>query len=528
MTIQEKAAFLMETIPSEKEVLELKRRYLFGGLEAQLLLEASRTLHSPAPDSHLIEWAYDIIQLHMERSKNKGKEELPVQEKMERIIALFSNPEDLQAILDREEWSASDKRSIQLVSHFVANDIPLMSNFKIVDKVYRLLDNAYLPPHIAAKYFGKSGHAADRDRILEKYEAYRRKKERQQAGELPKMPEQSSLLKRYTYLLGAVATVAGIFLGGFFTAKFLYDRKAEGELTPAAMESILHKKGPRQKEAEENGTLSTQKALEQHLVVNRVLLEERLADYGVGEKVDFATRAMAEAVGRHLPSRAGKKPAPEEVLLPADRAKETPRLKGPLKVAVEGLSGLHGLKLPLAVTEQNLSMGTPVPEGFRLEADETPATRLLYLTDGETFYPVEIYAFTAEPVIVEYRLIAYKPGHHMPVVSNIWHFSDLGELRMHKHFVYQEDRIAPVKIIANHFLPGGGTIELVSVSKLDRRHRAHELPVARKDYLPTAKMLYQELYEIDRLAGEWRSRLVRQVWYDEGKKILAKGLEPAE
>jgi hypothetical protein len=114
----------------------------------------------------------------------------------------------------------------------------------------------------------------------------------------------------------------------------------------------------------------------------------------------------------------------------------------------------------------------------------------------------------------------------MPVVSNIWLFSDIGELRMHKHFVYQNNRIDPVKIVTNLFLPGGESLETVSVRKLDRDRMHRELLVSRKDYLPSAKLLYREDREIDRLAGYWRSRTVRQIWYDEGRKIHVKGLEP--
>jgi hypothetical protein len=527
MTIQEKTAYLMEVIPSEEEVLELKKRYLFGGLEARLLLDASETLRSPNPDPNLVEWAYELLQLHIQKSRTKESERISSQEKMERILALFSNTEDLQEALSCEEWSPSDRRAIQLVSHFVTNDIPLVSNFKIVNKVYRLLNNARLPSHIATKYFGKNIHTEERNRILERYENYRARKEHR-PSELPTAIEDTGLMKRYAYMIGALAAVVGIFLSGFITAKLIYGQKADAMLTETARESLLRKKESGPKKAEDgNETIEADRALDQHVALNRVLLQERLREYGLDKNIEFATKATAESARPGLEHRfARSEGVVTEALVPSER--ESPRLTGPMKVAVEAIAGLHGLELPLAVNEDNLSIGTPVPEGFRLKSEETPSLRLVYLTDGKTFYPVELYSFTAEPFIVEYRLVMFKPGHYMPVVSNIWHFTDIGELRMHKHFVYQKDRIAPAKIITNLFLPGGESLEMVSVPKLDRDRRAKELPLSRKDYLPNAKMLYEELHEIDRLEGHWRSRLVRQVWYDEGKKILAKGLGPKE
>lgn len=201
MTINEKIAFLMETIPSEKEVMALKRQFLFGGVETELLLDASRTLISSKPDENLIEWAYTLLKMRMEKKKQQIEERIPIQQKMERIIALFSNQEDLQRILQIEEWDSSDRRAIQLVSHFVANDIPLMSNFKIVDKVYNLLANSYIPLDIASKYFGKSDFEDERDHLLEKYKTYRRKKERSASEEVPQIPVRQSPLKRYTLSL---------------------------------------------------------------------------------------------------------------------------------------------------------------------------------------------------------------------------------------------------------------------------------------------------------------------------------------
>ena len=527
MATQKKITFLMETIPSEEAVLELRKRYLFGPLEAELLKEASRALHASSPDSRLIDWAYELLQLHIARNAAKKEKELPMQEKMERIIALFSNPEDLQSLLRAEDWSPSDKRAIQLVSHFVANEIPLASNVKIVDKVYRLLENASLPPSIAARYFGRSGSDAQRERILEKYRTYRdNRAERQSAP--PSPPEREHPLKRYIYILGASAVVVAIFMAGFVTARLLYGGGAQAELSRAAMESILHpspkpeKEGKTQNRAVDDG----HEALENRLAVSRVLLQEGLEKYDtLQRKVDFACRVVGGAVADALPTRRGTKGEAGDERAPRAlrRSLPHPLPRGALKVAIEGIAQLQGLRLPARPEEANLSLDIPVPEGFRLHAEETPQRRTLYLSDGKSAYPLEVYSFVAEPTILRYRLINYEPKHYMPVVSDIWHFSDIGELRTHKHFVYRNGRISPAKIITNHFLPGGETLEMVSVGKLGRDGRPAELPLRRRDFLPNAKLLYDETHELDRLDGTWRSRTVRQVWYDEGKKIYAKG-----
>jgi len=527
MTTQEKIAFLMETIPSEKEVLELKKRYLFGALEAELLSEASRTLQSSRPDTHLIDWAYELLRHYSERNATRVEQRLPMQEKMERIIALFSNPEDLQSVLQAEEWSPSDRRAIQLVSHFVANDIPLASNVKIVDKVYRLLENAFLPPAIAARYFGKAGRDSRREEILEKYRAYREKRARPQGEPTP--PRQEHPLKRYIYIIGAVSAVLAIFMSGFITARILYGNRADAGLTPVAMESILQKQAKKAENSpkEANATDPGERAMARQLAVSRLLLQEGLEEYGLPEKVDFSCKALGGAIADALPGEEEERQSAKGLLPgPASRAVAPP--KGALKVAIAGISRLQGLRLPLQRTEENLSLGMPLPEGFRLHAQESPEQRILYLSDGTAAYPVEVYSFAAEPTIVRYRFIHYEPKHFMPVISDIWHFSDIGELRMHKHFVYQKDRITPAKIITNHFLPGGETLEMVSVGKLDGNKRPKELPLRRRDYFFNGKLLYAEDHELDRLDGRWRSRTVRQVWYDGGRKIRAKELAARE
>ncbi len=528
MTINEKIAFLMETIPSEKEVMELKRRFLFGGVETELLLDASRTLLNSKPDENLIEWAYTILQMRMEKRKNRTEERIPVQQKMERIIALFSNQEDLQRILQIDDWDTSDRRAIQLVSHFVANDIPLMSNFKIVDKVYNLLANSYIPLDIASKYFGKTEFEDERDHLLEKYKTYRRKKERTEAEEMPQMPVRESPIKRYTYLLSSLAALTFIFMAGFLTAKYLYDKPMTQIRIPietttvkavhAADDNLSHQaKSPHPAEA----------SLERQYIINRIMLERGLEDLGVETKIDFSTKVMAQMAGPiDLPDYLQE----EKGLIHEPEPWHPPRTLagGPLKIAIRGIGELHGLALPLPPPDRNTTGTKALPEGFRLEAEETPSSRIVYMTDNKNYYPVELYTFVGEPVIMEFRLINFKPGHYVPVPSDIWHFSDIGALRMHKHFIYQQGKISPAKIITNHFHPGGGSVELISVGKLDRSKRQHELLVERNDYLPSGKLLYQERYEIDRIDGRWRSRLVHQAWYDEGIKIQAKGLDTVQ
>ena len=522
MTKEEKIQFLMETIPSEEEVVKLKRRFLFGSLEAELLKEASATLRSSSPDSALIDWAYALLQLHFERERNKEKRELPLQEKMERIIALFSNNEDLQRILQAEDWSPSDRRAIQLVSHFVANGIPLMTNVKLVEKVYHLLANAYLPPEIASKYFGRDDFERERDAILEKYRTYRKKRERTEKGEVALPPEKPSMFKRYAYILGAAATVVGIFLAGFFTAKFLYEKKMSGVVVAGAAGSTTHSRERRT--AERQLRIPRRENLEKRFVDTRVVLQEGFDRLGLGEKVDFVSKVMAKGL-EEMPLPHGMEERPEEKLLGAERpASGLPaahKRNVRFEIAVTELGKLKGLKLPMPKEEANATLAA-LPEGFELHAAETPASRVLYITKGETTYPLEIYSFIGEPVIMEYTLNAFKPGHYLAVPSQIWYFSNIGELRTHRRFVYQKGKVAPAKIITNHFLPGGESVYIASVGKLDRKHRQQELMLERRDYLPSGKLLYREKREIDRLTGHWRSRLKERVWYDEGRKIRAK------
>ncbi|BDY12824.1 hypothetical protein [Hydrogenimonas cancrithermarum] len=528
MTFDEKVKFLMETIPSEKEVDEIKRRYLLSGVEAYLLLDASRTLQNSTPDENLIAWAHAILRIHLDGEKADAEEGIPLQTKMERIIALFSNTEDLQRVLKHESWGASEKRALGLVSHFVANDIPLMSNVKIVEKVYDLLLNAYLPSDIASKYFGKKSLATERDYLLEKYLAYRKKSESPQAPIPPKNPTSEDSLKRYAYILGAAVTVAFIFMSGFLTAKWLYENKqAPAEISvakasPAAAAASL----PEENRTSKIGTSSAQHAaLQRSYELNRVLLQKNLERFGLNEKVDFASRIVAQtAASFDLPEVSRKR---RGSLRDEDSGifRAPTQLPGPMRVSLEALGSLHGLKLPLRIRDRNETEILPLPEGFRMEAKESLSSRILYLSDGKSYYPVELYSFVGEPLIMEYRLINYKPGHFIPVPSNIWHFSDIGEMRMHKHFIYLKNRLSPAKIITTHFLPGGGTVELVSLGKIDRDKTRRELLLERTDYLPSGKLLYREGYDIERVDGRWRSRLVRQVWYEEGRKIRAKGVD---
>ena len=515
MTKEEKIQFLMETIPSEEEVVNLKRRFLFGNLEAELLKDASATLRTSSPDSALIDWAYALLQFHFDREWNKEKRQLPLQEKMERIIALFSNNEDLQRILEAEEWSASERRAIQLVSHFVTNGIPLMTNIKLVEKVHRLLANAYLPPDLASKYFGLDDFERERERILEKYLAYKEKRERLKRNETPLLPEKPSIFKRYAYILGAVTAIVVIFLAGFFTAKFLYKEKMSGVVAspPAGDISTLQKPQTVSKQLEMPHSVN----LEKKFIDSRVVLQKRFERLGFGKKVDFVSRVRTNGL---------EKRRPEEKLLGADAASSSVpapahRRNVRFQIAVSELGKLKGLKLPIPAHETNETLAS-LPEGFELHAAETPASRVLYLMKGGTTYPLEIYSFIGEPIIMEYTLIAFKRGHYLAVPSQIWYFSDIGDLRTHRRYVYQKGKMAPAKIITNHFLPGDESIYLVSVGKLDRKQRQQELLLERRDYLPSGKLLYQERREIDRLTGHWRSRIVERIWYDEGHKILTK------
>ncbi|WP_457596880.1 hypothetical protein [Hydrogenimonas sp.] len=521
MTTEEKIAFLLETIPSKKEVDELKRRYLFGGLEYDLLLEASRTLHTPAPNPDLVAWAYDLLNLYARRQEERRSTEEPtMQEKSERIIALFSNPEELQTVVERMEWSPSDKRAIRLVAHFVANDIPLASNLKLVDKVYRLLENSYLPAPIAVKYFGRKDTAREElEAILESYRDYRAKKARHQTGETPLPPASPPFWKRYAYFMGSVAAVAAIFAAGFFTGKMLYDRP-EGSLTPSAFETLV-KKTEKSQEANETAAANsavTPQAVQKHFAPGRQALQKGLDTYGLGEKADFLSQAVEQA---QKLAAAGADALPSEIVptceTKAREAKGSPHLAASL-APIARLAGLTPLDPAKAM---ELAARLELPEGFRLATLESPSSRLLYLERNETLYPLELYHFGVEPLIVQYTLLGYKTGRYMPAVSNVWHFSPQGELLMHRHYVYQKGRISPKKIVTNHFLPDGATVETVSVPKMGRNHTAMELPLARTDYLPSGMIHYKERFEISRLAGEWRAETASRAWYEEGRKVRA-------
>ncbi|WP_353661688.1 hypothetical protein [Hydrogenimonas sp. SS33] len=518
MTTQEKIAFLMETIPSEKEVAELRRKFLFSRLENDLLLDASGTLASSSPETPLIDWAYAILQFHFEKSKNRQTRELPIQEKMERIIALFSNTEDLQQILKEEEWNPGDRRAIQLVSHFVANDIPLMTNIKLVDKVYHLLENAYLPPDIASKYFGRGKEESERETILEKYRAYREKKAHKEADRAPLPPRQPSFWKRYAYLFGAAAAVAGIFLAGFFTAKLLYENKTVTRVTVSAQAENPRKKRPDALSPEKQMAVAKGENIGERFIANRIVLQKGLESLGLEKKVDFAKKLLAKSL-EDVPLPHGKNPA-DLLPLPEKRAAAGARLERDprLKLAVVQLSKLKGLRLPLSAEDINATLAR-LPKGYEVGAVETPATRLVYATKEEKSYPLEIYSFIGEPTITRYTFVTFGRGHLFAVPSDIWHFSDAGELRAHRHFIYQGGKISPAQIITDLFLPGDETIHIVSVGKLDRYRQNREHLVERYDYLPSGKLLHTEKRELDRLNNYWQSRLVERVWYDEGKKI---------
>ena len=525
MTTNEKIAFLMETIPTDREIQEIKRRYLLNGIEVQLLEDASRTLQTSSPDQNLIEWAYAILQIHKQKREKRENEKTDLQTKMERLSALFSSPEDLHRIIDDESWGPTEKRNFQLVSHFVANRIPLSSNAKIVEKVYDLLENSYLPKDIASKYFGKKVFSSERDLLLEKYQNYRRRKEESRSTETYVPQKRDNPAKRYGYILGAVSVIAIVFLSGFFTAKLLYENGSPEKALPIAQNaSTQNIPDERNGVTEKNGSVAD-KALEQRFIVSRVSLQEGLENYGVSEKIDFATKLLAQSAASALPHGIGRKPTDKNLTaLPLQKEERLPAppFKGPLKIAVTELRNLQGLKLPLEKGDGNISVGVNLPKTFKLKASESAASRIVYLENGEKLYPVETYSFVTEPTIVEYRLIQFKPDHYLSVPSNIWRFSESGEMRMHKHFVYQGRKAAPLKVITNYFLPNGETLETVSVEKRDRRLRSKEFLLARRDYLPSAKLLYKEEYSLDKSNGSWHSRLLRQVWYDEGKKILTK------
>lgn len=528
MTINDKTKFLMETIPTDREIQELKRRYLLNGIEVQLLQDASRTLQQSAPDKNLIEWAYAILRIHREKSEKRGTEPVTLQTKMERLTALFSSPEDLHRIVDDGSWGVNEKRNFQLVSHFVANGIPLSSNAKIVEKVYDLLENSYLPKDLAAKYFGKKNFSGERDLLLEKYRNYRERKEASRPEEIPVSGKYDNPAKRYGYILGAVAAIALVFLSGFFTAKLLYEKESGGNIAEPRHESPARNIAGEEKREKITQSSLADKTLQPQFIVSRISLQKGLEEYGISDKIDFAAKLLAQSAASALPHGIGKGPVETNGtgLLSREEAPVLLR-EGPLKVAVTRLRTLHGLKLPLRESERNVSAGVDLPKSFRLHAAESAASRVVYLGNGDKTYPLETYSFTTEPTIVEYRLINFKPGHYLSVPSNIWRFSTTGEMREHKHFVYQGTKAAPVKIITNYFLPNGETLETVSVGKTDGRGRTREYLLSRRDYLPSAKMLLREDYALQRRNGAWRNRLLHRVWYDEGIKIRARGSAPA-
>ncbi|WP_456449560.1 hypothetical protein [Hydrogenimonas sp.] len=541
--IHEKIEFLMETIPSEERVNALKRHYLLGGTETALLLDASKTLHSAEPDRHLVEWAYALLQVYMEKERSPEKGGPTLQTKIERILALFSNAKDLHRALERETWSPSETRAFQLISHFVNNDIPLVSNTKMVEKVHDLLENSYLPPDIAARYFGKSGFASEKNLVLEKYRAFLEEKKKAPKA-VPEPKKEESGLKRFSFILGAAAIVAIIFLSGFFTAKTMYERSIAVVKIPMSplpnVVSSREKEEKKEERRQENENLSPPEKrvdseervpLRETYSTNRELLQKGLERYGLQDKIDFATHLIAQAAATvPIPDLGMKKE--NDTLRNKGSASGGQALyklpTGPIRVAIESLAELQGLKLPLPASDRNGTKILPYPKNFTLKAKDSPSSRIVYLTDGTTYYPKELYSFIGEPVIMEYRLIGFKRRHFIPVPSHIWQFSERGELRMHKHFIYQGERLSPAKIITTHFLPNGATMELVSIGKLDRDGQGRELLVERKDYLPSGKFLYRESREVIRKGGKWTSRIEEQIWYDEGKKIHIKNRKGEE
>ncbi|WP_201352315.1 hypothetical protein [Hydrogenimonas urashimensis] len=532
MNLHDKTTFLMETIPSEKEVLELKRRYLLGGIETELLLEASRTLQSSSPDTQLIEWAYAILKLIKEKRSEKREKTLSTEEKIRRIIALFSNHEDLQRVLKQGEWDASQKRAIDLVAHLVTHNIPLSSNIKIVEKVYSLLSAAYIPNDIAARYFGKDDLSSEKNFILERYSEYRARKKKSSQNAYVPQTKKNRALKRYSYIIGGLLGISAIFLSGFFTAKFIYENRPAATVAIPAKSAAFHGS---------EGNISgiggipvsavQKKELELPFVVERQRMQESLEEYGMKQKVDFATRLVSEEISAHLPSLGEKEKGSGVLLkdLSNDAGGQTrpPLLSAPMKVAILQLEKLHGLRFPLA-TDRNVSSAKDIPAGFRLKGSETVSERIVYATDGSKLYPIEVYSFGAEPSIIRYSMIEYRKGHFIRVVSDIWRFSNYARLRTHRHFVYQNNHITPVRIVTNHFLPDGKTVEVVSVTKEDAKKRIREMPYETKVLLADGRLLLKETYGIDHSGYAWSYRTISRIWYDDGKKILSKRLSGSE
>lgn len=521
MSLNEKITFLMETIPSEEEIIKLKRQYLFGNIEAALLRDASRTLQSSSPDEKLIDWAYELLKLYSDKNREKESRDVSMEIKMERLHSLFSNPEDLQIVLNSTEWGSSDKRAIQIVSHLITNNIPLRTNAKIVDKVYRLLSNAYLPHQLSSKYFVKSDFSIQRNRILESYNIYRnRRQSRESMFATPDSTHYNSKQsgwKRFTYLTGAVIFVVGIFAGGFLSAKLIYDKKAPQINTSS---STTQKITPN---VNTSKTMTSTGPLQVHAIYEepRKVLQQSLENYGLKEKIDFAKALISAAADEiSLPSK-------KDGLLdsPPQEKQDFGKIhNAPLKIAIQRIEKLRGLSLPLNIDE-NSTDTVHLPEKFRYKTSDEGAYRIVYMTDGNISYPVEIYSFIDEPTIIEYRLINFKSGHFLPVKLNMWCFSNRGEMKLHEHYVYQKGKASPQKIISNHFLPGGDTLELISVEKLDIHKNPVKLLIERKDYQFTGKLLYHEKRTFKRDADTWKNPVVLQVWYKDGKKIDEKRLD---
>jgi hypothetical protein len=522
MTDGEKIRFLMETIPSEDEVQAIRRRYLLTETETSLLTDAVRTLKSSHPDQNIVDWAYDLLRMKMAKKAPKSDEHVPLETKMEQIIALFSNPEDLEIVLKHDAWGPTEKRLLGLVSHFVANGIPLMSNVKIVEKVYDLLSSAYLPHDIAFKYFGHDNRLLEHDLLMKRYSEYRRVNTQPAPEAVPSVPKKESFLKRYTYMLGAILTIASIFMAGFLSAKWIYEPKgvATMRVSAAQAENGGRKQGVVSGAIRDICAPMEQNASELFYRKNRLAVVQGLAKYGLAKLVDFAMPATpGKDEGVRGEDREGGKlflkreaPGGTRFVWPAD---------GHLKASVAMLAKLKGLKLPIVALDINLSdvLDMAGEKSFRLEAKETSASRLVYATDGARYFPVEIYTFVGEPMIIGYRLINFKPGHYIPVVSNIWHFSNIGELREHRHFVYLQNRVTPAKIVSTRFLPGYETVETESVVKRMPDGSHEELPLLRTDYATSGKLLYKERYTVHRDMGRWKSDPVRRIWYADGKKI---------